>query len=912
MSPRSKYPTRIPDNCVGLRGDKSTTKRIITVVFKPFFALIVLAFTPLSAAYVWLEGEDANPQQTTRHDWYGAIKIQRLSGGDMAHHWDQDKPGLLTYNFDVAKGGEYTLWLRANPTSTNIDYQVNDGPVLSVAQDVKKTVAVNIAADNQIDLRFLAWMDLGPVALKPGQNQLKVTFHSDNHHHGMLDVALFTNEPFTPNGALKPGEKPPVKDGWTAWDPAPDDFAESPIDLRYLNQERSGQDGRVLAKDGQFYFEKTDEPVRFWAINGLSTDLRGEDLERSIRRLAKYGVNLLRYHGKVFDESTGVFDDSKRVGILAQANEAEKHGVYLHLSIYFPLWFRPAADLSWLKGYDGKERAFVSVMSNPEFTKRYQEWWRELLLKPDENGRCLMDHPALMSVEIQNEDSFFFWTFKYGSIPDAQMTIIEADFYQWCIEKYGSLDKTYAAWNDLKMGRDLPSQQRLGIRAIAETYEKKTPRDSDTIRYLYEKQRGFYQEQVDFLRGLGFKGMITCGNWRTTDPQFLDPIENLSYFPGDFIDRHGSYFGSARNGQGASWSVREDHEFANRSALKFQPQKIGEGPFYSSPIWNIQYNYYPNVISETNFTRFNKYRGESQLYYAIYGSLQDLDGIMHFTLHNTDWATQQFQHVDPWTMMTPTQVGQFPAAALIYRKGLIQTGPLVADINLSEDSLFKFYGTPLAPRGNLDLLRQADLQKPDKDGAITPLIHYVGRTRTNILPKDRPDEVEVLTPYIDVEKQTIRSATGEILLNFGEGIATVNAPQAQIVMGDLSQEKQAVVAGEYALQSPMETIYTALVSLDGKPVATSSKMLLQIMTEEEPYGLELERVNEHFQKIKNLGHNPWLFRAPEGDVFLKRADASELKVTPLDMNGYPRADVAFIGAKRFPLRADTAYYLIEK
>jgi len=899
------------------RGDIYSAKGIITCVIKPLFpvfALLSLTLTPLCAEFVWLEAEDAAKQSLTEHDWYGNFRDHNVSGGDLAHHWDKDKPGKLSLDFEVTDGGEYTLWLRANPTQTTIRYQLNGGPEQTVPDDVHTVGVTNVAGDAHVDLRFLTWMDLGPVQLKRGSNEIAVTFDSKNHHHGMLDVVLLTNERFVPRGKLKPGETVEAPEGWQVWDPPADNFGESAIDLRWLNQERAGQDGRVLAKDGHFYFEKTGEPVRFWAVNGPSIELRGEDLQAALRQLAKRGVNLLRYHSAVFNSSTGVYNDKKRVGILAQANEAEQHGIYVHLSVYFPLWFRPAADLDWLKGYDGKKRAFVSLMFNEAFEKRYQEWWRELLTKPDANGRRLIDHPALMSVELQNEDSFFFWTFKYEEIPEPQMAILEGLFYDWAIEKYGSVDQTYAAWNGLKIDRDQPDQKRLAFRPIYQTYEKRTTRDFDTIRFLYEQQRGFYERQRDFLRNeLGFKGLITCGNWRTTSPEFLDPIENLSYFPGDFIDRHGAYFGTQREGRGASWSIREDHAYGHRSALKMEPQKADGNRQFSGPIWSIQYNDYPSMISETNFTRLNQYRGESQLYYATFGALQDIDSIVHFNLSGTNWSTQQFVHVDPWTMMTPTQVGQFPAAALIYRQGLIKAGPVLADVQLKESDLFQLKGTPLAPRGNLDLLRQADMKFDDKDGgAISPLIHYIGRAKTVITTQGGVSRVDDLTPYIDLEAETVRSATGEVDLDFGDGILTVDAPQAQIVMGDLSQRQQAVVAGQFAVDSPMETLYTALVSLDGKPIAESGKLLLQVMTQEEPTGFESERADNGLTRIKKLGRDPWLYLEPQGTVFLKRADAAQLKVTPLDLNGYPQAGKSFTGAKSFKLRPDAVYYLIEK
>ena len=43
--------------------------------------------------------------------------------------------------------------------------------------------------------------------------------------------------------------------------------------------------------------------MRFWAVNGPPSGLSQDDLRRCARRLAKYGVNLVRMHGAMFDKA---------------------------------------------------------------------------------------------------------------------------------------------------------------------------------------------------------------------------------------------------------------------------------------------------------------------------------------------------------------------------------------------------------------------------------------------------------------------------------------------------------------------------------------------------------------------------------------------------------------------------------
>ena len=80
------------------------------------------------------------------------------------------------------------------------------------------------------------------------------------------------------------------------------------------------------------------------------------------------------------------------------------------------------------------------------------------------------------------------------------------------------------------------------------------------------------------------------------------------------------------------------------------------------------------MISETTWNRPNRHRGEAPIYLAVFGALQDSDGIVHFAKDGVDWSVKPGYFMQPWTLTAPTQFGQFPAAALIYRRGLVKTG----------------------------------------------------------------------------------------------------------------------------------------------------------------------------------------------------------------------------------------------
>ena len=873
------------------------------------------------AEWIWVEGENATKQSMHGHVWYDQVKKDQFSGGAWVSNFNTKEIGEASYEVNAAKAGAYEFWVRANPVQATLSYRLNGGAWTPVPME-NAIDTVNVAGDGKIDLRFLAWMKAGKVELKAGKNALEFRMDSKNSNHGYLDCFVLSTEPLQPSGAMKPDELAKQNkeiaagaDGWLPFAPGEDSFGDTAaLDLRSLNEKFAGEYGVIVAKDGQFVHSGNGQPVRFWAVNG-SGDGDGksnrETVRKTARMLAKHGVNMVRLHGGMFDES-GTVDPKKVQQAIMTVEEMKAEGIYTHFSIYFPLWLTPKADNPVLKGYDGKTNPFAVLEFNPDFQKLYQSWWTALLTTPSEKtGKKLVDDPAVASAEIQNEDSYFFWTFKNGNIPDVQMQMLEGQFADWLKAKYGTLDKAFAAWKNQTVARDAPEQNRVGFRPLWNIANERTPRDQDTAAFLLESQTKFYREQSKFLRGLGFKGMITASNWYTADPKVLGPLERMSYLPGDFIDRHG-YFAGKHAGDNSAWSLRDGHTYTDRSALRFEAAEPGKPKEYNNPVEDVSYNNLPSMISETTFERPNRYRSEAPLFYAAYGALQDTDCIVHFALDGGAWHVKPRFFMQPWTLMSPSMMGQFPAAALVYRKGLVATGALMVDLNLKTDDLMHLKGSPLAPEANFDELRAKDVPKGVQltaTSVIDPLVHFVGRTNINFVSEDKASTLKDTTGLIDRAGQKVMSSTGQLALDYGHGVLTINAPSAQGVSGNLKAAGNAALK-DVSISSDLELGNVIVVALDDKPLATSGRMLLQVMSEEEANGFRTQSDDHGGKKILSIGRDPWVIRLIQGTVKLTRPDAAGLKVTALDGNGYTVKQIG--SAVEIKLEAGTLYYVISK
>ncbi|HLL88887.1 MAG TPA: hypothetical protein VK324_06265 [Tepidisphaeraceae bacterium] len=874
------------------------------------------------AAYVWVEAEQPAQSTMERHPWwYDRVKADELSGRDFISNWN-DQPGEAAYRFLSPAAGTYEFWVRANPVGdAKLAYRLNDSAdwlPIDLAND--RTGDVNIAADDKPDLRFLVWSKVGRVKLNKGPNAVAFRMSSANNNHGMLDCFVFSAEPFRPDGVLKPHEQAAARakgaagtKGWVPFDPPADPLRDDMLlDLRFLNERVAGENGFIAAKGGHFVQSMTGRPVRFWAVNGMPEGVRTyKDALDAGRVLAKRGVNLVRHHGSVFTPD-GEPDLSKVRRLVQVVEGLRDAGVYSELSIYFPLWYKPKPTNAALDGYDGSKPPFASLMFDPEFQQQYRAWWTAVLTTPSpHSGKTLADEPAVMGAEVQNEDSYFFWTFNEQAVPDPQLRQLEQEFGRWLAARYGSPEATYRAWGGLRLDRDAPAEQRFAFRPLWNLFSEKAPRDRDTARFLGESQRKFYADTHQFLRDSGFKGTITASNWTTANNEVLGPIEKWSYLATDFVDRHG-YFGGTHKGDNADWSIRAGHTYADRSALRFDPPQPGKPQDFAHPVNDIKYGGKPSMISETTFTRPNRYRSEAPLFYAAYAALQDSDAVVHFALDGTRWQVKPNFFMQPWTLMSPAMMGQFPAAAMIYRRGLIATGDELARFDLKLDDVFDLKGTAMAQKAALDELRKKDVgagrgSSDAAGGGIDPLIHYAGRTTTVFSDTGGPAKIADLSTLIDRRNKVVTSSTGEVKLDWGKGVLTIDAPAAQAVSGNLKAAGETKLR-ELTVASDLDLGHVVAVSLDGQPLASSQKILLQVMTEEQPTAFRTDPAGTGLQKIADIGKDPWLMREIRGTVRLTRPDATSLNVTALDANGYPTGDAG--DASAIELQPATIYYLI--
>jgi len=160
-------------------------------------------------------------------------------------------------------------------------------------------------------------------------------------------------------------------------------------------------------------------------------------------------------------------------------------------------------------------------------------------------------------------------------------------------------------------------------------------------------------------------------------------------------------------------------------------------------------------------------------------------------------------------------------------------------------------------------------------------------------------------PFVDHAARTVTSVTRELRLDHGRGVLTIDAVRAQGALGDLAAAGNLRLR-DVEIRCGMDLAAVVLVPLDGEPLATSRRMLLQCMSEERPTGFRTEPAGEGLHRIVALGGDPWQVREMAGAVRFRAA----VRCTPLRVGGGMAGP-----AERGPevrLRPDTFYYLIER
>ena len=709
------------------------------------------------------------------------------------------------------------------------------------------------------------------------------------------------------------------------FEPKIDSYDENALlDLRYLNENIAGETGFIqLSTDGKDFIKGDKSPIKFWAVNSDVWRKNYQDLQNNARFLAKRGVNMVRWHGQIVAKNNNKtlqnIDKKARQQLWEYVAAMKKEGIYLTISPYYAHTLKTQEN--WKIPRDSK--SFTGLLFfDPELQRAYKNWLKELLLPVNPyTGIPLKNEPAIAIIQLQNEDSLLFWTFD--NLQGRDLQLLSNKYKEWLINKYGSLEQALKSWKGVKIeGENLDKGLILFYKMWELTNPKnpnsgKAKRLADQTQFLTETMYNFNQEIKQFLREeIGVKQLINSGNWKTADPVKLNDAERYSYTATEVIGVNRYYDGGIHQGKHSNWAIINGHKFTNDSIL-FDP--------YSFPLNLKQVANHPIIISESSWVPPLGYQSEAPFLVSIFQSLTGVDGFYWFAMNEPQWrqpssANGYLPSLGKWVINTPELLGNFPAAALMYRQGYIQEGKPVIEEKRKLTDLWKRKTPIIAETKSFDPNRDQDRtnNSVNSKNKVDPLAFLVGPVEVIYSDQNSQSKILDLSQYINRKDKIIQSITKEISWNYQQGLTTLNTPKAQGMTGFL-QKVEEIKLKDITIRSNNEYATIVIVSMDNQPLNQSQKILVQVGTIARPTNWEQQETTWKDKKgnlqkgfeIINYGQAPW--RLEKNDIFITLNNPKLTKGTVLDANGLAKENITMNSDRRqisFQFPSDAKYLIL--
>lgn len=652
------------------------------------------------------------------------------------------------------------------------------------------------------------------------------------------------------------------------WDDAPLDISQL-----FAGEVPAGKYGFLKNSNGTFKFESGPE-ARFWGvlINSAACFPEHDAADKVARRLAKFGVNMVRLHQfdaewatpNIFQFSKGTLLESTRhldpqsldrFDYLIHA--LEKEGIYVFMDLLVYRTFKEKDGLENVAALTPNGAKPYSCFV-PELIKLQQEYAEQLLCHVNPyTGKALVDDPGMALVAITNENDMFNQPFPVTAEP--YRTRLLEKFRIWAKENLP--------------GVELPDDYSFDFR-------NRTP-DENILKFYHHVQKAYYDEMSSHLRSIGVKVPIAGNTWSRglTLPSALRDM--------DFTCSN------------VYWDLWGDSGH-NKDLAAERKEVFGMVPS------KIRLSGKPLVISEWDMVWPNEWRAESPLFVASMGAFQGWGGMnLHTYRYRSTPADcmggtvlggisyrRNFE-----TFMDPAKFGLFYAASLMYRRGDVAPARKTQVIGLQEKDVFN----PLHGMANHNLPNIESMLNCEKHRTE---IRLPGAS----LPPDAigPDDPG---PAAADEKEVL-SDTQELYRNWERGIGWIDTARSKSVFGKfLPGENITLKGAEFTFNGGFATV--TLTSLTGEDLKEARLILITAVGRADNSGTVYNP--SHTERI-SIGHGPVIFEVIEGKIRME-STVRGMRLWSIDPDGAYTGEVPSVfrdGFREFELGGvyPSIYYLL--
>lgn len=473
------------------------------------------------------------------------------------------------------------------------------------------------------------------------------------------------------------------------------------MDFSYLLDAPAGKHGFVQVKDGHLYFEDGLRAKFFGcdiAMNGCMPDK--EKAEVDAERIAKSGLNIVRLHladvPNIGNDISIIDYDKRNSRSLHKENldkydylvyQLKQRGIYIHMDLFVGRNFLPGDDLEFPDDLETGDTLKQINLFNPRLIELQKEFATQLLTHVNPyTGLAYKDDPAIAVVQLCNENSMFqsiSWN------PNEEMSSsyarqLKQMWNQWLLDKYGSRRALDEAWTNEygvhALGEDEDPEKGTVIRLRDgswrqnhfewyQDYDAVTSpaRFADTTLFLIDVSRDFVNAMYTHLREIGLR----C------------PINYSNHFEGA-ADAYTNTFSDVNEGN-CYWNHPQDNfeapvTFSMKEMHSCDPRKHFSSCFTTHPLTHLCINCShdkPFIVTEWNSIYPTLFSSDDMINMAVYGSLQDWDGLI---FHAYDHANKLDQMHNEYISALfeshndPSIFGQAAIASAIFLGGLVQAG----------------------------------------------------------------------------------------------------------------------------------------------------------------------------------------------------------------------------------------------
>lgn len=493
-------------------------------------------------------------------------------------------------------------------------------------------------------------------------------------------------------------------------------------DFSYLLDAPAGKHGFMRVKDSHLYFEDGTR-ARFLGFNMAtrSNTPDHETAEKLAARFASMGVNIIRLHAAdapigeepcswssckeapLLDYESGNSLEFNKEGLdrfdYFVAKLREK-GIYLHIDLLVARAFNREDGIEYSDLVDSCTKCFPMI--NERLIELQKDYARKLLLHVNPyTGLALVDDPAVITVQINNEESAIKGTAELASVERMKpyRQEVQRKFNHFLLMKYDTREKLKVAWTfeGVSALQDDEDPNNCSVRITEGSFVQPAndpmgqweglnspARYADYMEFGIHINREFYRMMKNFLHSLGVKVPINTSNLLGGAADVYghsdaDVMENNSYFNHPLLPV-----------QGTAYMVSGPMEYVSANPLTVQKGIGAIATTILSLGATAVIKGKPFMLSEWNEYGLHPFHSTATVQTVAYACLNDWDGLILYNYQTSEkWNDQPADEIlsvfDAYN--DPAVACQWGFMATVFLKGLITASDKTIDVVYTQDDL---------------------------------------------------------------------------------------------------------------------------------------------------------------------------------------------------------------------------------